>query len=116
MTDRQLLETLVQGIEKLNYEMSQFKAELSQVKTEMSQVNAQLDENTQITKAILHRQDETDAKLDQLAMDVHNLHAEVASTKEESAIHTQRIDQLSELVPRIEALELDVKVIKKAIR
>ena len=49
MTDRELLELLVKKLE---------------------QMQLQLNENTEITKAILHRQDETDAKIDSLSTEI----------------------------------------------
>lgn len=49
MTDRELLELLAKNLE---------------------QMQSQLNENTEITKTILHRQDETDAKIDSLLTEI----------------------------------------------
>ncbi|MEK0285313.1 hypothetical protein P5F76_01075, partial [Caldifermentibacillus hisashii] len=43
----------------------------------------QLTETNQIVRAIRDRQDETDAKLDALSIDVHKLHGELNFVKEE---------------------------------
>ena len=64
-------------------ELNDVKGDLNDVKSELSNIESQLNENTEITKAILHRQDETDAKLDHLTIDVHKLHGEVTQLKED---------------------------------
>lgn len=61
MTDHQLLEAMFE---------------------EIKNINSQLEENTQITKAFHYRQDETDAKIDTIAIDIHKLHGEVPFLKD----------------------------------
>lgn len=56
--------------------------ELKEIKSEQAQMKSQLDENTQMTKAIYNRQEETDAKLESLTFNVHKLQGEVTSIKE----------------------------------
>lgn len=55
---------------------------LQQILTELQSIKSQLDENTQITKTIRDRQEETDAKLENLSMDVHKIKGELLSLKE----------------------------------
>ncbi|WP_017754720.1 hypothetical protein [Calidifontibacillus oryziterrae] len=55
---------------------------LQQILTELQSIKSQLDENTQITKTIRDRQEETDAKLVNLSMDVHKIKGELLSLKE----------------------------------
>ena len=67
MPDREILELLVKNMEQMN--------------SKIEQMDAQLNENTQLTKAILHRQEETDAKLDNLTFHHHKLYGEVVGLK-----------------------------------
>lgn len=55
----------------------------------------------QITRAILDRQDETDAKLEALAMDVHQLRGEVAGIKENVASLKEDVATLKEDVTEL---------------
>lgn len=50
--------------------MGSMETDMNSMKSEMGSMKSQLDENTQITKAIYHRQEETDAKLEALSFDV----------------------------------------------
>ncbi|MBP3040947.1 hypothetical protein J9303_15775 [Bacillaceae bacterium Marseille-Q3522] len=52
-------------------------ARFDHLETEQDLMKAQLSETTQIAKAIYHRQEVTDAKLDALSIDVHLLHGKV---------------------------------------
>lgn len=74
-------------------------------------------ELNELMTALLHRQDETDAKLEALATDVHNIHGEIASLKqglhkleEKGDSHYQ---QLSEWLDNIQ-LDIDFAVHKTA--
>lgn len=55
---------------------------LLQMLEELKNIKTQTNENTQLIKAIHDRQDETDAKLEGLSINVHKLHGELASIKE----------------------------------
>lgn len=68
MSDREILELLVKNMEQMN--------------SKIEQMDTQINENTQLTKAILHRQEETDAKLDNLTFHHHKLYGEVVGLKE----------------------------------
>ena len=49
---------------------------------EQAYLKSGLKELNELMTALLYRQDETDAKLEALAMDVHNIHGEIASLKQ----------------------------------
>ncbi|MEK5069191.1 hypothetical protein [Sporosarcina sp. FSL K6-1508] len=77
-------------LEQILAEMKEIKIEITDIKTEMTSVKTQLNENTQIVKVIRDRQEESDAKLENLAMDVHHMRGDltaltgsVATIKEE---------------------------------
>lgn len=53
------------------------KKELQEMKTKMETLESGQHELQQITRAIRDRQDETDAKLEALSMDVHHLNGKV---------------------------------------
>lgn len=55
---------------------------LKQILSELKDVKSQLDENTKMTKAIYHRQEETDAKLEALSMDVHKAYGKITSLED----------------------------------
>ncbi|WP_050632163.1 hypothetical protein [Bacillus andreraoultii] len=65
---------------------------LKPIKEELKTIKTQLDENTQITKSILHRQNETDAKMDSISIDVHKVHGELTFVKEEIADIKDTVD------------------------
>ena len=68
--------------EKLMNEIQGVKEEVGGLKGELQNVKSQLDENTQLIKALYHRQEETDAKIENLSHDVHQIHQELTSFKE----------------------------------
>ncbi|ERI09756.1 hypothetical protein [Aneurinibacillus aneurinilyticus] len=63
----------------------------------------------QITRAIHDRQEETDAKLEALAMEVHKLHGEVASVKEDTKRIHKRLDYQ---ILRIARTEEEIHLLK----
>lgn len=65
--------------DNLEDRFDKFEVRFDKLETKVDNMQAQLNESTQMLKAIIHRQDETDAKLDQIAMDVHKLHGQVSS-------------------------------------
>lgn len=90
-------------------------SELKFMKEELSSVKAQTEENTQLLKAVIHRQEETDAKIDNINMDVHKLHGEFAALKEQTVANTALKAPVENVIHRVDDLETDVKIIKKAI-
>ena len=103
MSDREILELLVKNTEQMNSKIEQMDKKIEQmnkkignidskvqqmdskmgnIDSKVQQMDTQLNENTQLTKAILHRQEETDAKLDNLTFHHHKLYGEVIGLKE----------------------------------
>lgn len=64
-------------------DMAGMKTDMVGMKTELASVKAQLDENTKLTRAILDRQEETDARLESVAMDIHKMQGAITSLKED---------------------------------
>jgi len=60
-------------------EVTGIKSEVTGIKSEVTGIKSQLDENTQIVKVIRDRQEETDAKLENLTMDVHHVRGELTA-------------------------------------
>lgn len=73
-------------------EAMQGRMDAMQETQELMQI--QLKETNQIVSAILNRQDETDAKLDSMAMDIHKLRGDVTELKEGQ----ERQDRILELL------------------
>lgn len=76
-------------VQSMKNEMTSMKAEthamkdeLHSFKDEMNIMKSQLDENTQLTKAIYHRQEESDAALESLSLDHAKIHEDIASVKQ----------------------------------
>ena len=88
-----------QKLDLILSELQNLNKRIGHIETEFQTVKSQLDENTQLTKAIFHRQEETDAQLDAISMDVHKLHGEMSGIKEaqDIIIHGQeRQDKILE--------------------
>ena len=59
-----ILQQLVEGIAKLVDGQTQIIKRLDTIENDTSNIKGQLDENTKIIKALIHRADEIDAKYD----------------------------------------------------
>ena len=82
----------VQGVKD---EIQGVKGEIQVVKKDLCQMKSQLHENTELTKAIHYRQEEIDAKVENLAMDVHKLRGELTSLKEGQARQDKILESLA---------------------
>lgn len=82
----------IQGVKD---DVQGIKGEIQVVKKDLCQMKSQLHENTELTKAIHHRQEETDAKVKNLAMDVHKLRGELTSLKEGQARQDKILESLA---------------------
>jgi len=71
-----------------------------------------MNELRQVTRAILDRQDETDAKLEALTMEVHQLKGEVAELKRDVAVLKQDV---AELKQDVAVLKQDVAELKEDV-
>ncbi|MFJ7971401.1 hypothetical protein [Psychrobacillus sp. NPDC096389] len=67
----------------INNELATINNEITIIKSNQATIKAQLEENTQLTKAIFNRQEESDAKLESLSMDIHKIHGDLSSLKGE---------------------------------
>lgn len=85
------LNLILQKLEAMENDVRGMKDEITSIKT-------QLDENTQITKAIHHRQSESDAKLEGLSLDFAKLHGDVISTKDSVAELVEDQKSINELL------------------
>lgn len=70
-------------ISGMKSEMSSMRSEMTNMKLEITIMNSTLVEHTQLIRAIIDRQEETDAKLENLTMDVHKMHGDITFIKQE---------------------------------
>lgn len=69
-------------IKLLRHDVDQLKIDTKRLRQDVDIMKPQLQENTEITKAIHHRQEETDARLESLSMDVAKAYGEISAVKE----------------------------------
>jgi chromosome segregation ATPase len=86
--------------------------ERSSVSDQTELLLTSIKELQQLTRAILDRQDETDAKLEALAMDVHYIKGEVTAMKQDIAELKQDVAVLKQDVA---VLKQDVAVLKQDV-
>ncbi len=77
------LSSVKTDVASMKTELSVLKTDVGTLQTDLTSVKAQLDENTKLTRAILDRQEETDARLESVAMDVHKMQGDITSLKED---------------------------------
>lgn len=92
-------------------ELGSMKSELGSMKETQALMQSQLSETNAIVRAIRDRQEETDAKLDALSMDVHKLHGELTHVKEGQERHERILEKLS--LRSIEQ-ETDISALRRA--
>lgn len=98
----QLLHQILQKLDHIEAEQSSMKSDMNSMKSDIlglketqELMQLQLGETNAIVRAIRDRQDETDAKLDALGMDVHKLHGELTSVKATQDRHEKILDKLA---------------------
>ncbi|MEK4513111.1 hypothetical protein [Paenibacillus sp. FSL K6-2524] len=105
----QLLQQILQKLDNIEVEQQSMKSDMQSMKSDMQSMKSdilslkgtqglmqiQLNETNTIVRAIRDRQDETDAKLDALSMDVHKLHGELIFLKEGQERHERILERLS---------------------
>jgi septal ring factor EnvC (AmiA/AmiB activator) len=96
--------------QSMQTEIKSMKSEIKDIKGSQYLMQTQLNETNEIVRAIRHRQEETDAKLDALSMDVHKLHGEVLSLKDGQE-RQERI--LETLIIRSVEQEADIRDLKR---
>ena len=113
-------------IEGMKTDIEGMKTDIKGIKQEQQLMKIQLDENTQMIRAIYDRQEETDARQEALTMDVHKLHGEVTAIKEEQALYSDILQKLAEGQARQEKIlerlsvrsieqEADILAVRRAI-
>lgn len=89
------MQTMKSDMEIMKTDMGTVKSDILDLKESHGLMQIQLNETNALVRAIRDRQEETDAKLDALSMDVHKLHGEVASIKEGQERHEKILEKLS---------------------
>lgn len=105
------MQTMKSDIEIMKSDMGTVKSDILDLKESQGLMQIQLNETNAIVRAIRDRQEETDAKLDALSIDVHKLHGEIASIKEDQERHEKILEKLS--LRSIEQ-EADIRELKLA--
>lgn len=93
-------------------EMKSMKSEIKDIKESQHLMQTQLNKTNEIVRAIRHRQEETNTKLDALSMDVYRLHGEVLSLKDGQERQERILEKLSLRSIEQEAEIRDLKRIK----
>lgn len=86
------MQSMKSDIQSMKSDMQSMKSDILGLKETQGLMQTQLQETNEIVRAIRNRQEETDAKLDALSMDVHKLHGEVASIK----LNQDRLEKIVE--------------------
>ncbi|CEE00417.1 hypothetical protein BT1A1_0562 [Caldibacillus thermoamylovorans] len=107
---RESQQVMQNEIKSMQTEIKSMKSEIKDIKESQYLMQTQLNETNEIVRAIRHRQEETDAKLDALSMDVHKLHGEVLSLKDGQE-RQERI--LETLIIRSVEQEADIRDLKR---
>jgi len=79
----QKFEALESGQKELNNKFEVLESGQKEMKQRLEVMGSGQKELGQIVRTIRDRQEETDAKIDALSMDVHHVHGEIAGVKEE---------------------------------
>lgn len=86
------MQSMKSDMQSMKSDMQSMKSDILGLKETQGLMQTQLQETNEIVRAIRDRQEETDAKLDALSMDVHKLHGEVASIK----LNQDRLEKIVE--------------------
>ncbi|AMV09655.1 hypothetical protein ABS784_10095 [Geobacillus sp. G4] len=109
---RQEQEEIRKEQQEIRKEQQEIRLEQQRLRQEQDSLRAGQKELNGIVAALLHRQDETDAKLEALAADVHQLHQEFASLKQTVDRLEQKMDsRYEQLAAQIEDIKLDLNFI-----
>lgn len=101
---KSMLETVI------NDALKPIREDTQLLKEDVVTIRSQLDEHTQLLKALYHRQEETDAKLESLAMDVHHIRGELEFLKEGQ---TRQDKILESLAMRSLEQETELRALKR---
>jgi len=90
-------------------EQKTFREELKLIREEQEALKNGQKELYDLVNALLHRQEETDAKLESLTMDVHRMHGEITAMKQEIRMLSEKVDShYEQFNERLNNLQLDV--------
>ncbi len=89
------MHTMKSDMQTMKLDMQTMQADIFGLKETQELMQVQLGETNAIVRAIRDRQDETDAKLDALSMDVHKVHGELSSVKSTQDRHEKILDKLA---------------------
>lgn len=78
----QLLKEVLNEVKGLKSEVNELKNEQQELKVEQRLMNTQINENTQLIKVVLDRQEEADAKLTAMREDMTYMKGEITDTRE----------------------------------
>ena len=79
----QLLQQIIKKLDNMDNELKEIKSEQQSMNETQSLMQTQQTETNQLVRVIIDRQDETDAKLEALTMDVHKIRGDVTEMKED---------------------------------
>ncbi|MBE2940610.1 hypothetical protein [Anoxybacillus flavithermus] len=109
MAIREEQKTFREEINSLREEMNAFRKEQQLIREEQQALKNGQKELYDLMNALLHRQDETDAKLEALTMDVHHMRGEMTAMKQEIHTLNEKIDShYKQFNERLNNLQLDV--------
>ncbi|MGG6432819.1 hypothetical protein ACPF7I_01475 [Anoxybacillus sp. D401a] len=109
MAIREEHKTFREEINSLREEMNAFRKEQQLIREEQQALKNGQKELYDLMNALLHRQDETDAKLEALTMDVHHMRGEMTAMKQEIHALNEKIDShYKQFNERLNNLQLDV--------
>lgn len=93
-----LQEVLQEALKPIKNDIALIKGEINLIKDDIALVKVQLSETNEIVRAIRDRQEETDAKIESMDMEIHKLHGSVATLNEKvDANHCQLSEQIDSL-------------------
>lgn len=84
--------------QSIENKMKSMENKMQSMESTVQTMNIRMEENIQITKAILHRQEEADAKIEGLSLDLAKLHGEVTSVKSSVSKLTEDQKSIHELL------------------
>ncbi|MBW7651824.1 hypothetical protein [Anoxybacillus sp. ST4] len=106
---RQEQQAIRQEQQAIRQEQQAIRQEQQAIREEQQALKNGQKELYDLMNALLHRQDETDAKLEALTMDVHHMRGEMAAMKQEiHALHEKVDSHYEQFNERLNNLQLDV--------
>lgn len=118
MSDK--LDLLLDKVGRIENDVQELKTDVRELKTDVHSLKSGQSELYQIYRALRDRQDESDAKLDGMAMDVHRMQGDVTALKEgqiamQSDIAELKNDQ-SAMKSDIAVMRTDISELKEGQR